>query len=191
MSPSAGQAHGRTAQLHLEPKAPTSRAPYRIVSTQHPRPSEQRCIPMPTNKQTSNLIPFSNTPEGRKAASEAGKRGAAVKAAKRAQQASSPADASKVLARSIATLKRDDLGPAAIAAAGMIVARILTGEIEVTGKNAADLLGKLVEVGRLEAGQATGLNVSVRMSDTEALAHIERLRSGEQLQQDGGIELSQ
>jgi hypothetical protein len=134
----------------------------------------------PTTKQQANLKPFSNTdPEARARASANGRKGQLIKKQRAAlaqqQKLGNSEEAKHALDQALSSFQRDTLGPGAIAAAQMLIARVLTGDVPVRhAGDAADLIRVLVDVGRLEGGEATSL--SVTMDAAAVTARIEMLR---------------
>jgi hypothetical protein len=89
-------------------------------------------------------------------------------------------DVAGYIARLIATHRREDLGPAAAAAALSMIARVESGETKV--RDPAAWVQVMVDVARLEMGAHTSAAVVAHLSGP-ALA--ERLR---QLQRDAGVD---
>jgi len=99
---------------------------------------------------TANLTPFR---KGDPRASEAGRRGAATRQAQRAAQRGELHEVAAELRRLANTFHRDELGPMAAAAAIDAIGRVQRGEWKV--RDPADWVRVLVDVARLEAGEAT------------------------------------
>ena len=135
---------------------------------------------MPRQAATQNLTPFTGE-EGRKRASEAGKKSAAVRAAKKkdAQLAKvkTSYDLNVGLAEITATFQRGTLATSAAATAQYLMALIVSGSVELSGKDLAPLIGQLVDVARLEEGQSTSNAVIAHLSTDVALEKLEALRS--------------
>lgn len=129
----------------------------------------------PDAKRTRHLTPFTPDEEGRRRASEAGKKGALVKreralARKVEQQAITAA-----LSELRDTYHREDLGPTAAALAQELMRRTVTGQIPVrNGDELAKLLGQLVEIARLESGQATAHTAHVAASAQDLVDALRR-----------------
>jgi hypothetical protein len=127
------------------------------------------------------LTPFDATEEGRRRASELGKRGAEARRRKReAQQLVTVEDASAG-ANLIDTLtsryNRDNLAPSAAAAAQHLIAKLGNGDIPIKdGTDFANALRALVDVARLEEGQATSHTLHASMDAGAIVARIEQLR---------------
>lgn len=118
------------------------------------------------------LVPFD---------SERGKRAAArsveVRAAKRAAVATSASDAAVKLDELARTFQRDRLGEYAAAAAGHVLGELVGGRIKVRhGEDAAALLRALVDIARLEAGEATSVHLSAHLSGEDAASRVAELR---------------
>lgn len=121
------------------------------------------------------LLPFSDTPEGRKRASEAGKKGAATKKAQALARRIENQALTQQLAELRDTYHRDDLGPTAAALAQELMRRTVTGQIPVrNGEELAKLLGQLVEIARLESGQATAHTAHVAASAQDLVEVLRR-----------------
>jgi hypothetical protein len=116
------------------------------------------------------LTPFRKG-DGR--AAEAGRRGAATRRARAlAERAASDAVASEL--RTLAgSYRREDLGPAAVAAALDMIGRVVRGEQSV--RDPADWVRVLVDVARLEAGEPTSASVVAHVGGA-ALARARELR---------------
>jgi hypothetical protein len=122
----------------------------------------------------ANLKPFT---KGDPRASEAGRRGAQAREAKRhAQRADNLAIAQR-LRTLTAVHQRDDLGPQAAAVAADILGRISAGEIPCRHVgDAAELLRVLVDVARLEAGETTTNAAVVHVSARDVAEHVNDLQ---------------
>jgi hypothetical protein len=125
-----------------------------------------------TNVGWGNLRPFT---KGDPRASELGRRGVEVRRAKQAVQRASSQEAGRHLAELIASHDRDTLGDAAAAAALDAIARVSRGEIVLRGQDVADWVRVLVDVARLEAGQATSQAVVAHLG-ADAAARVRELR---------------
>ena len=132
--------------------------------------------------QQPGLQPFT---KGDERARAAGRKSAQVRAAKRAAQQAAQAANEQELQHTITThlntFQREQLGPAALAAASVIIGRILRNEIEISEKSAADLIRTLTDIGRMEAGQATSLSgvVHVGKADLERLQALRESASSD------------
>ena len=133
---------------------------------------------VPGQRGNPNLTPFRKG-DGR--ASAAGKASADKRRAARASRATAARDVSDALASVLATFHREDLGDASAAVAGWLLGRISAGQVPVRNAGeAADLLRALVDVARLEAGQATSTSVVAHVGSTataEVLALRDRART--------------
>jgi hypothetical protein len=106
-----------------------------------------------TGGRRTNLRPFV---PGDPRAAEAGRKGAETRAAKRAARVTSSRETAAVLRTIVDTFHRGDLGEASAAVAGWLLGRIAAGQVPIRNAGeAADLLRALVDVARLEAGEAT------------------------------------
>lgn len=129
-----------------------------------------------------NLIVFSkDDPEARARAREQGRKGGLKRAEnarrRKALEARASKDAIEQLEDLTSRFNREDLGRNAAAVANMLMGRVVSGEIEVTGKDVASLVEVLVNIARLEAGQATSHTVSASMDTDAVLARIDEIRS--------------
>lgn len=72
---------------------------------------------------------------------------------------------------------REDLGPTAAAFAQWLMAAALKGDIKVAGKDLAPLLKTLVDIARLEAGEATSHTAVAHVSATadQVLGQIQQM----------------
>lgn len=130
-------------------------------------------------KRSAGLRPFT---KGDHRARDAALRSVEVRRAKRAIERAESLDVAQQIRTLIDTHDRATLGPAAFAVAVHVVGKVLTGAIPVrNGAEAADLLRALVDIGRLESGDATR-TVAVAHLSGPALAA--RLR---ELQRDAGV----
>lgn len=121
---------------------------------------------------TSGLTPFT-----KETASAAGRKSAAVRAARRDADVQRARDAARTLDALGDTFQRDRLGPDAAAVAALILSRIASGDIVVKrGDEAAALLRALVDVARLEAGEATSHTLRATVDQGEAVAAVIALR---------------
>lgn len=110
--------------------------------------------------RTDTLVPFDSTPEGRARASELGRRGAQARQRNREAKAIATVNTAEAGAAAIASLAaaydRANLATGAAAAAQHVIARVTNGDIPIRhGGDAAELLRALVDIARLEEGQAT------------------------------------
>ncbi len=110
--------------------------------------------------KVSNLQPFT-----RENAAEMGRRGGLKRAEKAAaRKAASVPDLDGVLLV-LDRFNRDELGPRAAACAGLVIARVAAGEVPVRhAGDAAALVTALVDVARLEAGEATSHVIAARVN---------------------------
>lgn len=109
----------------------------------------------------AHLTPFR---KGDPRAAEAGRKGGEARRARRTASVASARAVGKALAEVRATFDRRELGPDAAAAGGWLLGQIVAGRIPIrNGDEAATLLRALVDVARIEAGEAT---------DTRVVAHV-------------------
>lgn len=124
--------------------------------------------------RSDQLVKF--TPE---TAAEAGRRGGIARAEKaRAQRAAAAQDA-ETLAAHLATFSerfsRDDIGTHTAAVAAMILAKLAAGQVPIRhAADAAELLKVLVDITRLEEGQATS---HVMHGSVQIVERIEQMRA--------------
>lgn len=134
---------------------------------------------MTTRTISNNLTPFTGE-EGRKRASEAGKKSAAVRRAKRDNKELAKVrtsnDLNKALTDIKSTFDRGTLADSAASTAQYLMGLIVTGAVEVTGRDMASLIQTLVDVARLEEGQSTSNAVVAHVSSKDAIAHLAALR---------------
>jgi len=122
---------------------------------------------------SGNLTPFV---KGDARAVEAGRKGAAVRRARRDAKASSVREVAAVLTTLRGEFDRGSLGPDAAAVGGWLLGRIVSGSIPIrNGDEAASLLRALVDVARLEAGESTS-NTLVAHVGAGAAAEVRALR---------------
>ena len=134
----------------------------------------------PTAKQTANLKPFGQDTEGKRLASEAGRKSGEARRKKREQRQLSnitePDQISHKLDEVLTSFKREELGPTAASAAQYLIGRVITGGIEIPGNAVGGLIETLVGIARLEGGLSTSNSVHVSMSSGDVLARLESLR---------------
>ena len=129
---------------------------------------------MSDNPPPPQLKPHTFTPE---TASAAGKKSAAARAARKALAPRQATELAQQLTAVTQAFERSHLGPAAAATAQQLLSRVLTGDIPVrNGDEAAALLRVMVDVARLEAGQATGHTITATLSTKEAVERVEQLQ---------------
>ena len=135
----------------------------------------------PTEKQTANLKPFGQDAEGKRLASEAGRKSGEARRKKREQRELSnivePDQISHKLDEVLTSFKREELGPSAASAAQYLIGRVISGGIEIPGNAVGGLIETLVGIARLESGLSTSNSVHVSMSSSDALARLENLRA--------------
>jgi hypothetical protein len=128
----------------------------------------------------NNLAPYNTSEEGRARASAAGKKSVEVRRAnKLTRELVATTDATQLatqLAAITTTFKRDELPAAAAATAQYLISKVLTGGIEVHGKDVAALIATLVDVARLEEGQSTSNAVIAHVSSSATLDRLHELR---------------
>lgn len=130
---------------------------------------------MAHHANVDNLRPFK---PGDPRAIEAGRKSAAVRRAKRADQVQRGSDAASELRAFAASFERGDVAPAAWAVAGLLLHKIASGAIEVRrGDEAAALLRAVVDVARMEGGEPTSASVVAHMSSGDMAARIARLQA--------------
>lgn len=134
----------------------------------------------PKTDTTKNLKPYGTTPEAKARAKAAGIKSGEVrranKQAKELAQTTNSTDLHNHLTKLVTTFKRDQLPQTAAAAAQYLIAKVISGHIEITGKDVAPLIATLVDVARLEEGQSTSNAVVAHMSSKEALDRLTLLR---------------
>jgi hypothetical protein len=126
--------------------------------------------------RVDNLKPFN--PE---TASLAGKRSAEARRAKalaqRAADANNAREAAEHLATFTQAFPRDSMGPNAAAIGNYILSRIALGLIPIRhAADAAELLKVVVDIARLEEGQATSHTLHASIDSAAIVARIEQLR---------------
>jgi hypothetical protein len=110
-------------------------------------------------------------------ASAAGKKSATTRRTKAAARAALPAELARKLADVRQSFADVDLAASVVAVAGIVMARLASGEIPVrNGGEAADLLRALHEIARLEAGQPTSLSATVSIPPEVAMARLHTLQ---------------
>lgn len=125
----------------------------------------------PDRVASRNLRPFV---KGDARAAEMGKRGADARRAKRDAGRADVEAVALNLSRVRASFDRGDLGPTAAAVAAELLGRIASGEVPVrNGGEAAELLRVLVDVARIEAGEATSTSVVAHLG----AAAVDRVRA--------------
>jgi hypothetical protein len=128
-----------------------------------------------------NLRPFNDTEEGRERARELGRKGGLERARraaeKREAEQANSLELHQALDRLSERFNRDDLGETAANVALMLMAKVANGEIEVTGRDVSNLIQVLVNVTRLEEGQATSHETRLVVSGAEAMERINALRA--------------
>jgi len=120
--------------------------------------------------RVENLTPFDS-----RRAIEAGKKSGQVRRNKKVARKVLNDGAALSLARLSATFKREDLGGTSAAMAQALMVGLADGVIEIDPKVVPDLIRVLVDVARLEAGQAT--SHTVRLGDAGVMARLEELRA--------------
>lgn len=98
-------------------------------------------------------------------AAAAGRRSAEVRKAKRAAQRADSLEVLRALRTLSEQVERDDLAPIAIAAALDMIGRVQRGEQVV--KDPAEWVRVLVDVARLESGEATSTSIVAHIGTTE------------------------
>ena len=132
-----------------------------------------------TAQQAANLTPFTGE-EGRARASAAGKKSAAVRKANKEAHAVAKVKTSVELNEKLAeialTFQRGTLAAAAASTAQYLMALIVSGAVEMQGRDLAPLISSLVDVARLEEGQSTSNAVVAHLSSAETRARLTELR---------------
>lgn len=142
---------------------------------------------MPTAKQTEaaqkNLVPFGKDEESKKRASEAGRKGGLARARNAEAKKLEVTDTAKAwklqLDMLADTFNREELGSQAANVASMLLGKIASGAVEISGKDMASLLDTLVNIVRLEEGKATSHTASVSLAGGDVLNKIAALREKE------------
>lgn len=124
--------------------------------------------------RADQLIPFTS-----ETAREAGRRGGMARAEKARAKAAADAQDAETLANHLATFherfKRDDIGTHTAAVAAMILAKLAAGQVPIRhAADAAELLKVLVDITRLEEGQATS---HVMHGSVQIVERIEQMRA--------------
>lgn len=123
-------------------------------------------------KQTAGLRKFDS-----ETAKAAAKRSAEVRRAKRDLARGEVTTLAQKLDTLRDTYQRDDLGPNAAALAQHTMSRVMAGEIPIRhAGEAAELLRVLVDVARLEAGEATAHTAHVSMTAEQVTARVTELQ---------------
>jgi hypothetical protein len=122
-----------------------------------------------TSVQAKNLTPFTS-----ENAAEMGRRSAEARKAKKAAQVVLSDDTAVTLSRLTNTFQREALGPTAAALAQALIVAVAGGAIVVEGRYLPEMLRVLVDIARLEAGQATSM--TVKLGDAGVMARLEELR---------------
>lgn len=111
-------------------------------------------------------------------AAAAGRKSADARRAKGIARAAEPTELARRLAEFRQTFGATDLSADVLTVAGVLMARLASGEIPVrNGGEAADLLRALHEIARLEAGQPTSLSATVTIDQAQAVARLAELQS--------------
>jgi hypothetical protein len=128
----------------------------------------------PGTNNTQHLKPFR---KGDPRASQAGKRGAATRAARAAAQRATIDTLATHVRTLTHTYDRAELGPAAAAAAVDAIARVSSGEVPFRhAGDAAEWVRVMVDVARLEAGQATSQSVVAHLTAEATAARFAELQ---------------
>ncbi len=120
-----------------------------------------------------NLVMFE---KGSDRAREAGRKGGRARAAKHATARVNTSALAVQLTQLQTSFKREALGPAAAALCVALIVRVELGEIKVEGKDLPALLQVLLDITRLEAGEATSQSVVAHISSSDAIARLKVLR---------------
>jgi len=120
---------------------------------------------------TAGLRPFTTD-----TAAAAGRASVEARRARKAIAATETSALRAELDRVRDTFQRDELGEAAAAVAGQLLARVAAGAIVVKGPDVAALLRVLVDIARLEAGEHTSAALVGHVSTSDALARVATLR---------------
>lgn len=129
---------------------------------------------------TSNLTPFT---KGDPRAVAAGKASAATRAANRDSRVKAARQAAAQLVTFNESYQRGNLGANAANVAQFILGRIGTGDIPVrNGDEAAALLRALVDIARLEEGQATSHTLTATLSAADAVQRVVLLQQAARLE---------
>jgi len=126
-------------------------------------------------QSAKNLVLFE---KGSKRAREAGRKGGQTRSKNALAKRALTTELTETLQQLQKGFKREQLGPTAAALAISLIIRAETGEIEITGKDLPEMLKVLVEVVRLEAGQATSLTAVGHVSDVSVMEQLREMRSG-------------
>jgi hypothetical protein len=106
-----------------------------------------------------------------------GKRGAEARARKRQAERAASAEVLDGLRSLANTVRRDDLGPMALAVAVDTLGRLARGEIPIRNAGeAADLVRVLVDVARIESGDPTSQSIVAHVGVAEVQALRDQAR---------------
>lgn len=112
-------------------------------------------------------------------AREMARRSAESRARNRAAGRATPEEVARNLRALTGRYQRDQLGPTAFAAAVELVGRVATGEVPVRNAGeAAELLRALVDIGRMEGGEATSHALVGHVSVAELAERLRRHQAG-------------
>ena len=143
----------------------------------------------PTDKQTASLKPF-NGPDGAARAKAAGIKSGEVRRANKQKKELANIKTSNELNTHlndlINTFKRDQLPQSAAAAAQYLIAKVVSGGIEIPGNAVGGLIETLLNMARLEEGQSTSNSVVAHMSSKDALDRLVELRQDKTRVLNGG-----
>jgi hypothetical protein len=146
------------------------------VQPRHPTIYAQ---PMTTRTISTNLTPFTG-PDGHDRAVAAGKKSAEVRRKKKvARDLAADKTATGLndaVADLISTFERGNLAEAAAAGCQYLIALVVTGAVEVSGKDIAPLAQTFLDIARLEEGQSTSNHVVAHLSSKETLTRLTELR---------------
>jgi hypothetical protein len=122
----------------------------------------------------SGLTPFR---KGDDRASIMGRRGAAAKRTRRTAQHANTRAIIKELNTLRTSYNRADLGDIAAAAALDAIGRVVRGEVRLRGADMAPWVRALVDIARLEAGEATSASLVAHVSAADVAARVDALQA--------------
>jgi hypothetical protein len=124
-----------------------------------------------TGRRTDQLTPFNST-----TARAAAQRSAEVRRARRRLGTATSLDVSHVIADALQAHERSKLGPLAAALAAEVMGRLLTNEIKLRGADVGPVLRALVDIARLEAGEATSATLVAHVDASAVAARVGELQ---------------
>ncbi len=120
-----------------------------------------------------NLVKFT---KGSEHAREAGRKGGLRRAALAAGRTADTTVLAANMAKLQSEFAREDVAPTAVGLMLALMLRVEAGEIEVDGKDVAELIKTLFDLVRLESGEATSQTVTAHLSDSTVMEKLRELR---------------